>query len=435
MDRVVEPPGVINRAAPTGRRVLVLGDYRQTVTIVRSLGRAGFQIVLGTNELHSSTAQSRYVSDVRVFEDSIHDRFLDELEAYLRHEKPDYVFPVGEHQARCIAGATERLMPLSTWVMPDPSTVLRCFDKRALYALTPTLGIPTAAWCEYTSFENWSRVACEMGFPVVVKRKDSSAPIKQKKAIIVRTPEAFDRLLAELQSEPDTASLVLQKFASGERQNCHIAAARGRIVAYFQQKVLRTDELDGTGIGVEGVSVPISPDLRAYCERLVGALGYHGIGCIQFMVDEKRGTVAFLEFNPRMDSTVALPYRLGYDYPRIAVEIAAQDAPAPITRPYRTGEHYHWLYGDALSWLDCRKHRRKNGAELLRWAFNMVWSAATSYHLTWDVRDPIPTLHLFRKNFLQPCTSGGCRPEGGEVRGLRMHKSGFRTWRIAPSQR
>ena len=389
----------VNRITGTHRRVLVLGDYRQTVTIVRSLGRAGFRVVLGTDDWRSSTALSRYISDVRVFEESNHDRFLDQLEAYLRHEKPDYVFPVGETQVRRIAGATKRFMPLATWVMPDPATVLRCFDKRALYELTPALGIPTAPWREYADFENWSRRAREMGFPVVVKRKDSSALIKQKKAIILRTPEAFDCLLAELQSEPDAGSLVLQKFASGERQNCHIAADRGRIVAFFQQKVLRTDELDGTGIGVEGVSVPISPELRAYCERLVEALGYHGIGCIQFMVDEKSGAVAFLEINPRMDSTVALPYRLGYDYPRIAVEIAAFDAPAPLTRPYRTGKHYHWLYGDVLSWLDCRKHRRQSGAELFRWALKMLWRSLTSHHLTWDVRDPIPTLHHFCKKF------------------------------------
>jgi biotin carboxylase len=378
-----------------GGRVLVLGDYRQTVTIVRSLARAGLRIALGTSEWRSSTALSRYVSDVRVFEESKRDRFLDQLEAYLRHEKPDYVFPVGETQARRIACAAERFMPLATWVMPDPATVLRCFDKRALYELTPTLGIPTAPWREYSDFEDWSRAAREMGFPVVVKRKDSSAHIKQKKAIILRTPKAFDSFLAELQSEPDAGSLVLQKFASGERQNCHIAADRGRIVAFFQQKVLRTDELDGTGIGVEGVSVPISPELRAYCERLAEALGYHGIGCIQFMVEEKSGAVAFLEVNPRMDSTAALPYRLGYDYPRIAVEIAARNAPAPLTKAYRTGKHYHWLYGDALSWLDCRKQGRQSGAELIAWALKMLWSTLTSHHLTWDARDPIPTLHLF----------------------------------------
>lgn len=379
-----------------GDRVLVLGDYRQTVTIVRSLARGGFRIALGTDQGRSSTALSRYVSDVRVFDELNRDRFLDQLEAYLRREKPDFVFPVGENQARCVASAAERFMPLTTWVMPDPATVLRCFDKRALYKLTPTLGIPTAPWREYTDFRDWSRAAREMGFPVVIKRKDSSASIQLKKAIIVRTPAELDSLLGELHSDPDPQSLVLQKFAPGERQNCHIAADRGRIVAFFQQKVLRTDEYDGTGIGVEGVSVPISFELRRYCERLVEALDYDGVGCIQFMVDEHSAAVAFLEINPRMDSTAVLPYRLGYDYPRIAVEIAARHAPAALTKAYRTGKRYHWLYGDALAWLACYKHGRQSGAQLVDWALRMLWSTlASHHHLTWDARDPAPTLHQY----------------------------------------
>lgn len=390
-----------NHFATRHRHVLVLGDYRQTVTIVRSLGRVGFRITLGTSERRSSTALSRYVSEVRVFEESDRDRFLDQLEDYLKREKPDYVFPVGEDQARCIAHATERFMPLATWVMPDPDTLLRCLDKRALYELTPTLGIPTAAWRKFTDIAGWSRAVHEIGFPVVVKRKDSSADIRQKKAIILRTPDAFDAFLTELANEPDVGSLLLQKFAPGVRQNCHIAADRGRLVAYFQQKVLRTDELDGTGIGVEGVSVQASPELRAYCERLVEALGYHGIGCIQFMVDEGSGAVAFLEFNPRMDSTAALPYRLGYDYPRIAVEIAARVALAPLTRAYPTGKRYHWLYGDVLSWFACHKQGRQSSAELLRWALRMFWSTLTSHHLTWDARDPMPTLHMFWKKLFR----------------------------------
>lgn len=384
-----------------GKRVLVVGDYRQTVTVVRSLGRAGFRIVLGTDESRSSTALSRYVSEVQVFEESNPDRFLDQIESYLRRKKPDYVFPVGEIQSRRIACAAERFLPLTTWVMPDPATMLRCFDKRALYMLTPTLDIPTAPWREYTNFEDWSRAAREMGFPVVIKRKDSSAFLKQKKAFILRTPLAFDRFLAELQSEPDTESLVLQKFGHGTRQNCHIAADHGRVVAFFQQKVLRTDEFDGTGIGLEGISVPVLPRLRIYCESLVEALGYHGIGCIQFMLDETKGDVTFLEFNPRMDSTAALPYRLGYDYPRIALEIAAGNAPAALTKAYRTGKHYHWLYGDALSWLESRKRRTQDTASLLKWAPRMIWRTLTSHHLTWDVRDPIPTLHLFWKTLFK----------------------------------
>ena len=76
--------------------------------------------------------------------------------------------------------------------------------------------------------------------------------------------------------------------------------------------------------------------------------------------------------NPRMDSTAALPYRLGYDYPRIAVEIAARNAPAPLTNVYRTGKHYHWLYGDTVSWFDCRKEGRQSGAEFALGAHNAL---------------------------------------------------------------
>ena len=378
-----------------GDRILVLGDYRQTVTIVRSLARAGHRISLGTRQAHGSTAMSRYVSDVTLFDDSHQDRFVDQLENYLRREKPAYVFPVGETEARHIAHAAQRLMPLAVWVMPDPTTVLRCLDKREIYELTPTLGIPTAPWRKFTNFDDWSYAAREMGFPVVVKRKDSATAIRQKKAVILRSPAVLESFLAELRSEPDPESLMLQKFADGDRHNCHIAADGGRIVAFFQQRVLRTDEPDGTGIGIEGASEAVSDDLRDYCERLVKALDYQGIGCIQFMVDEHSGAVCFLEINPRMDSTATLPYRLGYDYPRIAIEIAACHAPAPLTTPYCVGKSYHWLYGDTLSWYACHKQHRQSRHELAKWALRMCWRSLTAYHLTWDARDPMPTLHRF----------------------------------------
>jgi predicted NAD/FAD-dependent oxidoreductase len=114
------------------------------------------------------------------------------------------------------------------------------------------------------------------------------------------------------------------------------------------------------------------------------------------MVEAASGAAAFLEFNPRMDSTAALPYRLGYDYPRIAVELAARRAPAPLTTPYRTGVRYHWLYGDALGWLACRNQGRQSRAELRGWALKILRSGLTSrHHLTWDARDPMPTLHLY----------------------------------------
>ena len=111
--------------------MLVLGDYRQTVTVVRSLGRAGFEVTLGTDDPHSSTRLSRFVSDVWVYDNATPQRFCNSLEAFLRNERPDFVFTIGESQLRHLLEAAARFEPLSTWVNPDFDTVARCFDAGA----------------------------------------------------------------------------------------------------------------------------------------------------------------------------------------------------------------------------------------------------------------------------------------------------------------
>lgn len=390
----------------SGKRVLVLGDYRQTITVVRSLGRAGCRVILGTNDPHSSTALSRYVSGAWRYEGSCPRRFRDGLEAYLKSAPQDYVFTVGETPLRRIIAEPARFAPLATWASPAPAAIARCFDKREMYALAARLGVPSLAWEPYTGAERWRRTAREMGYPVVVKRKDSAAQVRGRKALICHGPEALEAFLAEVGADPEPESLVLQKFGRGKRHNCHIAAASGRIIAYFQQKVLRTDEADDTGIGVYGVSVAPSAELRAWCEHLTRALCYTGIGCIQFLVDDDGGARAFLEFNARMDSTAMLPYRLGYDFPVLALRLADYAAgraacPAPVSAPYRVGRAYHWLYGDIEAWLQCARRGGGRAGPLALWAARSAWQAATSLHLTWELLDPLPTLQLYWRSYGQ----------------------------------
>ena len=362
--------------------VLVLGDYRQTITVVRSLGRAGHRVVLGCDDIASSTAHSRYVSAFQRFDDTA------SLEAWLRAKRPDFVFPVGETQLRQVLAAP-RLLSLSTWVMPEADTVRRCLDKRALFELAPALGVPVAPWLPWAEAQAWHEAAQRFGYPVVVKRKDSSSHLRNKKALILGDAAQLDAVLAEIADTTDAESFVLQRFARGVRHNCHFAADGGRVVAFLQQKVLRTDEADGTGIGLEGVTVEPSSELRTYCERLLYRLGYSGIGCVQFLVDDASGEVSLLELNPRLDSTAALACSLGYDFPHLAVAIAARTGPAPVRTPYALGRYYHWMYGDLNAW-----RQGKIGLQVL------ARSALRGCDLTLDWRDPAPCLHLLWRKIM-----------------------------------
>ena len=363
--------------------VLVLGEYRQTITVVRSLGRAGLRVILGGDDPGNSTALSRYVGSFECLADTA------SLEAWLRRKRPDFVFPVGETQLRQVLAAP-RLLALSTWVMPDLETLRRCLDKRALFDLALPLGVPVAPWLQWAGAQAWREAALRFGFPVVVKRKDSSQHLRNKKALILGDAAQLEAVLTEIGESGDAEAFILQRFAPGVRHNCHFAADGGRIVAFLQQKVLRTDESDGTGIGLEGVTVAPSEKLRAFCERILYRLGYSGIGCLQFLVDDARGEVSLLELNPRLDSTAALACKLGYEFPRLAVEIASRARPAPLNTPYAVGRRYHWLFGDLNAW--------RQGKIGLR---TLAVAAVRGCDLTFDWLDPAPGLHAFWRKLKQ----------------------------------
>ncbi|HET7598200.1 MAG TPA: hypothetical protein VFK15_14805 [Burkholderiales bacterium] len=374
-------------------KVLVLGDYRQTITIVRSLGRAGCEVILVCDRPRSATAHSTYVSGMEVLDASSPERYRETLQALIERERPQFAFPVGEAEPRrLLHDGRHALAAACRWVMPDPATVLHCFDKRAMYRLAAAIDVPVAPWRPYTGVLACLRDAEGLGYPVVLKRNDSSARLLGTNSLICRSALELEAFLAELQHEPDCAALILQKYAPGRRHNCHFAAQRGSLVAFFQQQVLSTDGREGTGIGIEGISVAPSAALRRHCARLLSHLGYHGIGCIQFLVDEPSGSVAFLEINARMDSTAALPYRLGIDFPLIALKLAANERIEPPA-PYAVGKRYYYLYGALNVWLAQR--RRVPLARVLAWPFLAPWTMLRSFDLVLDWRDPLPALHQF----------------------------------------
>ncbi|MBI3555850.1 MAG: hypothetical protein HY074_06280, partial [Deltaproteobacteria bacterium] len=176
-----------------------------------------------------------------------------------------------------------------------------------------------------------------------------------------------------------------------------------KLTTYFQQKVLRTDVLDGSGYGVEGVSVPPSAELRGYCEQLVGRLSYTGVGCVQFLLDSRTGKAYFLEINPRLDATCALPYRLGIDFPMLAVECAKvraglvdADSVRLEQAQYQPGRRAAWIVGDIFGLLHAIRHRKVSAPQVAAWVGRICISVVRNrMHITWESRDPLPTVFLF----------------------------------------
>src|SRR5438105_3053869 len=107
-------------------KVLVLGNYKQTLIVLRSLSRSGFEVVVGMYQPSSFTAYSRYVSEVwnhPHFENA--EEFIDALANFLSDRRDiSFVFPVGEMPLDVIARHFGRVAPIATVLMPHPMTAL-----------------------------------------------------------------------------------------------------------------------------------------------------------------------------------------------------------------------------------------------------------------------------------------------------------------------
>lgn len=386
--------------------VLVIGNYRQTLTVIRSLARANYRVIVGRSEPHVFTRYSRYTAEIwkHPVIDCHGEEFLTALSAFAKSRpSPLFIFPVGERELSLLAHKRPELPPATIVVMPDPATVLTCSDKVTFYELATRLGLPMAELRLARSLPEVMADAEGIGFPCVVKPIGSLTDFQDQKAVVLYNRDELARKLPLW--PPGHASLIVQKYSSGLRHNCHFLADQGELLAYFEQRVLRTDRPDYTGYGVDGDAVPPTAALKNHTARVIRELGYSGVGCVQFLVDEARGTTSLLELNPRLDATCAIPYYCGYDFPAMAAALAAYRHQIAGSRPANDSiyplRRGVWSLGD-LTRLgqDIRRQRASWGevpGRLLRIA-RSFWLA--DFHLTWSWRDPLPTCYVFTRMVL-----------------------------------
>ena len=386
--------------------VLVIGNYRQTLTVIRSLARANYKVILGRSEPGVFTQYSRYIKEIWEHPgiDCHSEEFLTALSTFAKSRNaPICIFPAGDSEVSVLARHFPELPPATVAVMPSPATVLTCLNKVTFYELAIRIGLPVAEFQLAKSLPELMAKAESIGFPCVVKPIGPLTDFRDQKAVILHKRDELPRKLPSW--PPGHAALIVQKFSSGLRRNCHFLADQGELLAYFEQRVLRTDRPDYMGYGVDGDAVPPTTALKNHTAKLIAELGYSGLGCVQFIVDEIRGTTSLLELNPRLDATCAIPYYCGYDFPAMAVALAAyrrqitSNRPAnDSTYPLRRGV---WTSGDLTKLgQDIRGQQVSWGevpGRLLRIARSFCLA---DFHLTWSWHDPLPTCYVFARMLL-----------------------------------
>ena len=375
--------------------ILILGNQRNALTVARRLGKQ-HRVILGGTAGPGRVERSRFVAETWRLPDASDDGFAAALESLLQ-STPDapVLFPVGDSELFGLLRVPSVLDGKIRAVMPDPGVVAKCLDKLDTLDLASSLQIPQADYRKVKQLSELRKAIRDVGCPCIIKSGHQLSLAFGRKAYLVNSPDELSPLIAR-ESEPKHG-LIVQAVATGRRHNVYFAADKGRLVGAMEARVLRTTIFDGSGFTVESQSIPLSDALRRHTERLVEALDYHGIGNSQFLVDQQRGEISFLEISPRLGAAFAVTVPCGFDFAHAGLSLAVGDPLRPefLPRDYPAGRRLAWSFGDLAGLVNAVRSGDIRAAHVGIWLWCIIRAAVTAdIHATWTWQDPRPTLAI-----------------------------------------
>ena len=294
------------------------GEQRAALAAVRSLGRAGHQVMVCSSRSRSIAGASRYAGDSRRVPDALHDgpAFVAAIREILREDDIDTILPITEPSLLALLPFAGRL---------------------------GALGIRVPAQIRIEEPADAQRVVEAGYFPVVLKptRSVVGAAGELTKVSVSHAADA-DELYEALRRLPAEAYPILaQERILGPGVGVFLLLRGGEPVAAFAHRRLREKPPSG-GVSVLRESIPLDPDLLDRSVRLLRAFEWEGVAMVEYKVSEVTGEPYIMEINGRFWGSLQLAIDAGVDFPRLLVE---GNPDGPVVS-YRTGVKLRWELGD-----------------------------------------------------------------------------------------
>ncbi len=238
--------------------------------------------------------------------------FAKDVGEICRSQRIDIVFPC--HEDALPLRHHEKVLPAGVRLACPPMDPLReCIDKARMTQLAEKAGLdiprsifPDSPEALLAGIESWP-------YPVVIKLRRANSG----KGVYIEHSQAQVRARIQSHLEPyfdrDGRHPYAQHFVAGDVVGAGFLAIDGRMVAFFGERYVRTKN---GGIGTSTYRVPFdNQSLRDSTSRMVEALGWSGIGHLDFIEDRATGKLRFLEVNPRSWGGIHHAIANGHDFP------------------------------------------------------------------------------------------------------------------------
>jgi predicted ATP-grasp superfamily ATP-dependent carboligase len=337
----------VAESRPNDRVILVTdADQRAALAVVRSLGRAGYHVLVGGPRRRSLATASRYCRGFVHLPDALEApaQFAEAtIEAIGRHGV-SVLIPISEPSLLAILAQKSRL-GACLLPFPDLMTFQRVCDKAEVLRLAADEGIAIPAQAVLSTFGE--PLPPELPpFPLVIKPSRSVATVggtRSKHAVRhIANRRELDEALAAV--PPSAYPLILQQRIVGPGTGIFLLVWNGKVRAVFAHRRLREKPPSG-GVSVYRESVAADPLLVERSRRLLARLDWQGVAMVEYKLDGATGTPYLMEINGRFWGSLQLAIDAGVDFPRLLLEVATGGGPASPPA-WIQGVRSRWWWGE-----------------------------------------------------------------------------------------
>ena len=327
------------------RNALVLdGGSGAALSVVRSLGRAGWRVRVGAG---TRSARSRYVAGTVTLPDAVADPsgFVDGVGAALALETTSVVVPCSDASVQLVWEHDDRLCGAAV-MGGDRHSALLAIDKHRTLELADRCGFPTPAWRAPSTIAEAESALAELGLPCVVKPRHSYAwngrRMTHRRHAFVRAPGELPAALAA-GADHGGALPILQAYVPGRAISVSAVLSHGRVLASVARETLSFHPVAG-GTSVWKRTIPAGDAGIHQALKLLQDIGYEGLAEVEYQVGAD-GVPRLMEIGPRPHGWIALACAAGVDLPLVAAR-ALIGEPVGQQRPYRVGVEMRWPAGE-----------------------------------------------------------------------------------------
>jgi predicted ATP-grasp superfamily ATP-dependent carboligase len=352
--------------------ILLDGNQRSSLAVVRSLGGKGISVYVGAETEPSLAARSRYCKAAFPYPSPASDpgAFLSRILQITRQNPEALLLPMTDVTMGEILGNADRFPESIRIPFGGYRQYSALSDKAHLFRQARALGVATPVTVFSTDLDSCATrtgtdplADRELSYPVVVK--PAASRIRTAGGWI-STTVGYARSPGQLQamlsggSTPGAAFLIQEKIR-GPGIGIFLLLAEGKVLARFAHQRVREKPPSG-GVSVVCRSIEPPADALRAAESLMGSSGWSGVAMVEFKHDLRDGQCKLMEVNARFWGSLQLAVSSGVDFPHLLYNAVTGNKPEKAVS-YRKGLYSRWELGD-LDHLLIRMKGSRRGLNL-----------------------------------------------------------------------